>query len=428
MNTTMELLGAAFILLLWLTCVFEAFDGLSGGRIRKIESKNKKLSEKLENWMEQGPVLRAVLKLILFVLAALTGCLAYASLRDMAPDFPAEWALAVIAGAVVIASGLSELLARFILFRCDIAVLRTAIPLLSLLSCTLFLPFTWLVKRVTKAADDWHKKDDDEEKVSVEDEILSYVESYNDDSESDLEEGEKQMIRGILDLSDKSVHEIMTPRVDLDALPETATVDEARKLFISSGHSRIPVFGKSIDEIKGIIYAKDFLDEHTLEGRTLLQLSHEPIFIPETKEVGELLEEIKHSHNHFAVIIDEYGGTSGVVTFEDIIEEIVGDVQDEYDSDEDNEVKPQLMPDGSIVLEARTLISEIMDITDTEIPDNDTADTIGGYICSQLGRIPSVGETYTIPGQLNATILEADERKIDKIKIELIDDSGDDTK
>ena len=157
-------------------------------------------------------------------------------------------------------------------------------------------------------------------------------------------------------------------------------------------------------------------------------MSHEPIFIPETKEVGELLEEIKHSHNHFAVIIDEYGGTSGVVTFEDIIEEIVGDVQDEYDSDEDNEVKPQLMPDGSIVLEARTLISEIMDITDTEIPDNDTADTIGGYICSQLGRIPSVGETYTIPGQLNATILEADERKIDKIKIELIDDSGDDTK
>ena len=246
-----------------------------------------------------------------------------------------------------------------------------------------------------------------------EDEILDMME---DEPDGQLEEGEKRMIRGIFDLQDMAVKEIMTPRVDVVAIPLSSSIEEAKQIFVASGHSRIPVYGRSIDEIRGIIYAKDFLaipqDKKSLAG-----MIHTPIFIPETKAVDELLEEIKRTRNHFAVIIDEYGGTSGIVTFEDIIEEIVGDVRDEYDSAEDAVEKPQLLPDGSVLLEARTPVSDVNEILDIDIPDSEHADTIGGYICAELGRIPEQGETYTAPGLFRAEIVKADKRKIQKLKL-----------
>ena len=135
-------------------------------------------------------------------------------------------------------------------------------------------------------------------------------------------------------------------------------------------------------------------------------------------ELHGLLEEIRRLHNHFAVIIDEYGGTSGIVTFEDIIEEIVGDVQDEYDNEETGKDKPRLTADGSVIFEARTPISEVNEILDSDIPETDAADTIGGYICAELGRIPDAGEKFHFEGQhLSAVILKADKRKILKLKI-----------
>ena len=426
MTLEYEILIPVFFLFLWLTCAFEAFDGLSGGRIRKLESKNEKLAKKLDFYLEHDDSIRAVLKILQFVAAAVIGGASYLGIRELFGDsFTAKWAWLIIILVLTVASGLCEIIARFVLFRYDILILRVSIPPVFFLASTVFLPLSYLLNAVTKTTGDWHKNDDSEEKVSVEDEILSYVESYGDDSESDLEEGEKQMIRGILDLGDMSVREIMTPRIDLDALPSTASIDDAKKAFIESGHSRIPVYGRSIDEIKGIIYAKDFIDENAIRGKTLLQLAHKAIFIPETKEVAELLEEIKRSRNHFAVIIDEYGGTSGIVTFEDIIEEIVGEVHDEYDTEDDLKNRPQLMADGTIVLDARTLISDINEIADTNIPDNDDTDTFGGYICSELGRIPEEGETFTIPGQLSAFILKADKRRILQLKLRLLDDEED---
>ena len=426
-----ELVFLMFLLLLWLTCVFEAFCGLSGGRVRKIEEKDPDLAEKLDAWLEHDEAFRAQLKLMLFIAAAMLGAFALLALEDFALQRPELreivrtwwWAVAI---AVIAAAGIvCELTARFILYRWDIFFLRTAIPLISFLAHSLFLPFTWAVEKVARMTDDWTRTEGADDKASVEDEIMSYVESYNDDSENDLEEGEKQMIRGILEIGDMSVREIMTPRVDLTALPASATIDEAKKLFIESGHSRIPVYGRSIDEIRGILYAKDFLDETRTEGKTLLNLAHTPIFIPETKEVAELLEEIKRSRNHFAVIIDEFGGTSGIVTFEDIIEEIVGDVHDEYDTESDFKSQPQLQPDGSIVAEARTPISDINDIMDVRIPETGDADTIGGYICSELGRIPEVNTEIVVPGQIRATVLDADTRKIKTVRLELLEDEDD---
>ena len=195
-------------------------------------------------------------------------------------------------------------------------------------------------------------------------------------------------------------------------------MEDAKKCFVESGHSRIPIYARTVDEIKGIIYAKDFIDQKRIEGKTLDQLAHIPIFVPESKEVGELLEEFKRLHNHFAVVIDEYGGTSGIITFEDIIEEIIGDVQDEYDSDKEDKQKPQLMPDGSIVMEARTPVVCVNEIMESELPESDDADTIGGIICSKLGRIPDPGECFRFAGSLiGVEILKADERKIHLLKL-----------
>ena len=414
----LELLIASFILFLMLFCAFEAFDRLSGGQIMKLENTEPELAEKLSEWMDRSDAIRGVSKLMLFILSSLMGMLSYSVLLEKFGNDLQTWRVLIIIAAIICSWYLGEIISRLVLYRYDTFLLRTTLPFVSLLANTILLPFTLLAKRLRKNAEDWRDEEAPDQKVSTEDEILSFVENYSDNENDDLEEEEKRMIKGILDLGDMSVREIMTPRVDLSALPSTASIEEAKKMFIETGHSRIPVYNRTVDEIKGIIYAKDFIDDRKIAGKTLDQLAHKPIFIPESKEVGELLEEIKRKHNHFAVIIDEYGGTSGIITFEDIIEEIVGDVQDEYDNEEEEKTKPQLMPDGSIVLEARTMISDVNEIMDSDIPDTEAADTIGGYICYELGRIPEEGEIFHFENNpLSALVLKADKRKILQLKL-----------
>ena len=414
----LELLIASFILFLMLFCAFEAFDRLSGGQIMKLENTEPELAEKLSEWMDRSDSIRGVFKLLLFILSSLMGMLSYSVLLEKFGNALQTWRVLIIIAAIICSWYLGEIISRLVLYRYDTFILRTTLPFVSLLANTVLLPFTLLAKRLRKYAEDWRNEEAPDQKVSTEDEILSFVENYSDNENDDLEEEEKRMIKGILDLGDMSVREIMTPRVDLSALPSTASIEEAKKMFIETGHSRIPVYNRTVDEIKGIIYAKDFIDDRKIAGKTLDQLAHKPIFIPESKEVGELLEEIKRKHNHFAVIIDEYGGTSGIITFEDIIEEIVGDVQDEYDNEEEEKTKPQLMPDGSIVLEARAMISDVNEIMDSDIPDTEAADTIGGYICYELGRIPEEGEIFHFENNpLSALVLKADKRKILQLKL-----------
>ena len=414
----LELLIASFILFLMLFCAFEAFDRLSGGQIMKLENTEPALAEKLSEWMDRSDSIRGVFKLMLFILSSLMGMLSYSVLLEKFGNDLQTWRVLIIIAAIICSWYLGEIISRLVLYRYDTFILRTTLPFVSLLANTILLPVTLLAKRLRKNAEDWRDEEAPDQKVSTEDEILSFVENYSDNENDDLEEEEKRMIKGILDLGDMSVREIMTPRVDLSALPSTASIEEAKKMFIETGHSRIPVYNRTVDEIKGIIYAKDFIDDRKIAGKTLDQLAHKPIFIPESKEVGELLEEIKRKHNHFAVIIDEYGGTSGIITFEDIIEEIVGDVQDEYDNEEEEKTKPQLMPDGSIVLEARTMISDVNEIMDSDIPDTEAADTIGGYICYELGRIPEEGEIFHFENNpLSALVLKADKRKILQLKL-----------
>ncbi|MBO7741638.1 MAG: HlyC/CorC family transporter, partial [Victivallales bacterium] len=215
--------------------------------------------------------------------------------------------------------------------------------------------------------------------VTVEDEILSLVEDSDDQQNAgaskavdNLESDEKRMLNGVINLDKTLVHEIMTPRVDLDAISDKSTIEEARRAIAEKGHSRIPVFSDSIDAICGILYAKDLLNTAKVAAAASIKdLLHAPVFIPETKNVGDLLDEFRTNRNHMAVVLDEYGGTSGIVTIEDILEEIVGEIHDEYDKEENTPDELEPASDGTLTVDARMPIWELNQAMDLEIPETD---------------------------------------------------------
>jgi CBS domain containing-hemolysin-like protein len=292
-----------------------------------------------------------------------------------------------------------------------------------------FFPLTLVIRLSHRWAESLHEARREEHgKATTEDEIMSLIErdAEDEDGGADLEDDERRMIRGVFDLDETLVHEIMTPRVDVDAIEEGATLAEVKAEIISSGHSRIPVYRESIDHVVGVVYAKDLLDDSMLDGSGGLEkLLHEPFFIPETKNVGDLLTEFQQSRSHFAVVLDEYGGTAGLVTFEDILEEIVGEIQDEYDVDEIQPVSTEL-PDGCHVVDARLTIDEVNDLLEVELSEDEAYDTLAGYIAAYCGHIPQKGESGWTD-VLEFEILEADQRRVEKLKVrKLSEDERDD--
>jgi CBS domain containing-hemolysin-like protein len=229
-----------------------------------------------------------------------------------------------------------------------------------------------------------------------------------------INEEENEMIQSIFALGDTVVREIMVPRTDMAYVTVDATVHEVLSSIIACGHSRIPVFDGSIDNIVGLVYAKDLLkfwgmDESAVVLKNILR---PPFFIPESKNLEELLHEFKKKRIHIAIVIDEYGGTSGLVTIEDLLEQIVGDIQDEYDVEEEWLVEEA---DGAAVVDARLPIEELEEHFGIEI-EREKFDTVGGLIFHLTGRIPAVGEEVE-NGSILLTVLEADERKISKVRI-----------
>ncbi|MGD0844849.1 MAG: hemolysin family protein [Geobacteraceae bacterium] len=229
-----------------------------------------------------------------------------------------------------------------------------------------------------------------------------------------INEEENEMIQSIFALGDTVVREIMVPRTDMAYVNVDATVHEVVSSIIACGHSRIPVFDGTIDNIVGLVYAKDLLrywgmDESAVLLKNILRPAY---FIPETKNLEELLHEFKKQRIHLAVVVDEYGGTSGLVTIEDLLEQIVGDIQDEYDLEEEWLVEDA---DGSVVVDARLPIEDLEEHFGIEIA-REKFDTVGGLIFHLTGRIPAAGEEVD-SGTIRLTVLEADLRKISKVRI-----------
>lgn len=212
------------------------------------------------------------------------------------------------------------------------------------------------------------------------------------EQEGVVELEERQMIQGILEMTDKAVREIMVPRVDVVALEVHRTAGDAIAAVVQHGHSRIPVFDGDLDNIVGVIYAKDLLHHGVSsdDPRPLVELARQPYLIPESKRVGELLHEMQVKTVHLAIVIDEYGGTAGIVTIEDLIEEIVGPIRDEYDSAEQEDV--QFLSDNEALLNARVPLDDVKEMLRIDFPEADV-DSIGGYVYQRLGEIPKAGAT-----------------------------------
>ena len=227
-----------------------------------------------------------------------------------------------------------------------------------------------------------------------------------------LDETEGDMLQAIFEFGDTIVRETMVARPDMVCCAADAPFDELRQLILSSGHSRIPIYDGSIDHIVGVVYAKDLLRYWGADAGELLPAAvmRPPLFVPETKRIEDLLIDFRTRRVHMAIVIDEYGGTSGLITIEDLLEEIVGDIQDEYDLEEEW-VQPQA--DGSLLLDARANVEELEEHFDVVVP-REKFDTVGGFLIHLLGNVPHTGETARAHG-LIFKVLDADERKVRKV-------------
>jgi putative hemolysin len=216
-----------------------------------------------------------------------------------------------------------------------------------------------------------------------------------------LEEHEKEMLRSVIEFEDTMVKEVMVPRLDIVALPEEATLEEIVRVAVAAGYSRMPVYRENLDHIVGIAHVKDLLKVANQAGVRLGEMVRKPYFVPETKKIGRLLREFQHHRVHMAVVVDEFGAVSGLVTLEDLVEEIVGEIQDEYDQEEKEVV---VLPDGSRQVTARMDLDDFNEIFGSRVPEGDY-ETIGGFVINLLGRLPRVGEEVNF---LNLTFRAVD--------------------
>jgi putative hemolysin len=269
----------------------------------------------------------------------------------------------------------------------------------------IFKPFSWFMITVFHVS----KTSARDIGAVTDDEIKTWVEGNQ--PEGGLEVEERQMIYSILQFGDTLCREIMVPRIDIIALEVNTSIPQTIDAMMQSGHSRVPVFEETIDNIVGILYAKDLL-KIGLRGEnsnlTIRELLRPAYFVPEAKKVDEMLREMQARGVHIAIVIDEYGGMAGLVTLEDIVEEIVGEIRDEYDQSEEM-VYQQISPD-EFLFHGRIDLDDFNDLVGTELP-TDNADTLGGFIYGKVGRVPVGGEVVGVDGWI-LTVEQVSGRRI----------------
>ena len=235
----------------------------------------------------------------------------------------------------------------------------------------------------------------------------------------DLSSSERQMMRNLLHFGDQTAGDICVTRGDIIAVPSTMTFEKLVEAFADAGHSRLPVFGESLDEVVGMIHIKDVFvaDFDPSRDRTVAALMREPLFVPESMGVIELLARMRAERTHLAIVVDEFGGTEGLVTIEDVVEEIVGDIEDEHDEAEAGMLT--LLEDGLWEADARLELDELQDAVDSRLkPDeDDEVDTVGGLTFLLAGRILQPGESVVHPSGWRLESVDADSRRIKRVRL-----------
>ncbi len=319
--------------------------------------------------------------------------------------------------------------------RAELIATRLSVLPLWLLSLPL-RPLLWLLKAAVEAvsraagvaADELHPL------VHTPQEIRDLVAQSHESGV--VEEDERQMIHGVFEFSDTVAREVMTPRTNMVALPAETGLDELLRVVVEEGHSRIPVYEGSLDNITGVLLAKDLLP-YLWNGNgageqpfSLRRIMREPYFVPETKPVDDILAEFRQQSVHLAIVLDEFGGTYGLLTMEDLLEEIVGEITDEYDVAEPEAFS--VSPEGHTLVDGAAAISHVNEHLEIELPEDDF-DTVGGYVFGALGRVPVVGDAVEVVSgseQIRLEVEAVDERRVSLLRLsrrETVDEAADET-
>ena len=356
--------------------------------------------------------------------AALLGGLACAILGIViATRFAIPTSFLALTTAVAVAFLLGRMLPRSIGSRFSEQILRFTLPLLYGASY-LILPLA-AVGRAARERIVGRRPDEKKADPSAfEHEIMSAVSEGQ--KEGVIGPQAKEMIEGIFHLRDADGSEIMTPRTEMVAIAVDWSLEQARELAVADGHSRYPVYEGNVDNVVGVLYVKDLLKHLSKEGWdevTIRELMRKPYYVPETKRIADLLRELLRARVHIVIVLDEYGGTAGLVTIEDIIEEIVGEIEDEYDLD--NGVTLKKIDPDTVEADARLHIDDLNDALEIHLPEEEDFDTLGGFVFASMGRVPKVGENF-IHDDIEFTVLDANPRRIKRVKVKVLRDKRED--
>jgi len=275
----------------------------------------------------------------------------------------------------------------------------------------IFKLYDGLVRRLAGIAESTPEEQHEEKQ----EEFLTDLEQHR--TEGTLDEEEQEMIENVLELSSSTADEIMTPRTDIVAVEVHSDLSKVIETITSGGHTRVPVYEDKIDNIIGLVYAKDLLSEigKQTPDFKIREKMRTVYFVPETKPLRVLLHEFQNQKLHIAVVLDEYGGTAGIVTLEDILEELVGEITDEYEETPPEPIKK--IDDTTIEVDARTSIDDVNDEFELSLPEDEDYETIGGFVFSRLGYIPKTDEKFEYEN-LTFTIASAETRRIKRIRIQ----------
>jgi putative hemolysin len=305
--------------------------------------------------------------------------------------------------------------------RASDSFVLTVAPVI-LFASRIFSPIIWLVERVSPT---FGIGKETSEPAVTEEEIKEWIDVGKEDGT--IEQGEQEMLYSVLEFADTTAREIMTPRVDVTLMEDTVTFEEAIRIFNETGFSRIPVYHDQIDNITGILNVKDVFSAMVSHRKdsTIKEVMYDPMFVPETKKIDDLLKELQVHRVQMAIVIDEYSSFVGIATVEDILEEIVGDIMDEYDKEEP---EIQNISEGVFVVDAQMWVEDINERLEIDLPVDESYETIGGLIIDRLGHIPlHPGEKVEInEGKIILAVMQMHGRRIVKVKVVIHPKAGND--
>lgn len=319
--------------------------------------------------------------------------------------------LSVGASAVIYAilSEIAQTLARRTANRIGLKLLRWCRPLELLLA-----PVSWPVLLVSRATERLFAEPEAVPSHIAEREVEHILDKHEE--QGALPEGHAELLMNVLEFKDTIAREVMVPRTRMVAIEASMPIDEVVDRVMQEGHSRYPVYRERLDRVEGVLHAKDLFQamRHTKLSSITQLVRKNVLYVPEAKKIGDLLKEMQLRRQHLAVVIDEFGGTSGIVTLEDILEEIVGEIQDEHDAEES--LVQELEP-GHFLVDARVSIHDLGELIDAPLtPSEEGFDSLGGLVIESFGRVPQVGEQIRIDG-IDITVREADDRTVQRVEI-----------